>query len=323
MSDDEVPPPYSEQELDRKITRALVISAQQHQPQQDPTDDGEWEQWDEAVFAAAEARRNRMAIDSSLIGSSGAQTCERHQSYNVPPLPVPGAVQPLRIHKRDGSSVSGASGSWMGNVISEESSGSSSSGDALSNERRFHHDIPLDSDDDRSIPPPPFTSVDPRMDRIVRLEYHPQSTPPSPLNSPESSYHLPLPPDSHLALTGQSQVLVGPQSDSVHFSHQLGIAPKPPRQSLPVPPRSPNYHLHQPPASVIHPHQNTVSPLPYLNQPTHLQLIPDRLGERTVSTHPLIQTQSPPHGVYLSAYKKTAQDLPSQNQSFTANALYQ
>ncbi|KAG6899441.1 hypothetical protein C0993_010278, partial [Termitomyces sp. T159_Od127] len=100
MSDNDFPPPYAERELDQKIAQALVISVQQ--PQQDLTDDGEWEQWDEAVFAAAEARRNR-SINSGHIESSGSQSYERHESYNASSLPVPGAIQPLRIHKRSGS----------------------------------------------------------------------------------------------------------------------------------------------------------------------------------------------------------------------------
>ncbi|KAG5732322.1 hypothetical protein E4T56_gene11399 [Termitomyces sp. T112] len=303
MLDDEVPPPYSEQELDQKIARALVISVQQHQAsQRDLTDDGEWEQWDEAAFAAAEARRNRITVGSNFIGSSGSRTYERHELNNTSPLPVPSAVQPLRIHKRGDSSVSGAPRSWMGDAISEEFYESSPSGHVLRNVNEHrHHDIPPDSDDeDHSIPPPPFASVDSQMDRIVRLEYHPESTPPSPLNSP-------------------NQFLVSP--DSVHLSPQLGTAPRPPRQSLPIPSRSPNYHLQQRPASVIHPHQISASPHPVSNHPTHPSHVPDRFGQRATSTHPLTQTQSS-HSVYLSTYKKTASTLPSQSQSFAASALY-
>lgn len=315
MSDNEVPPPYSEHELDQKIARALVISVQR--PQQEITDDGEWEQWDEGVFAAAEARRNR-TIDSGLIESSGSQSYERHESYNASPLPVPGAVKPLRIHKRSGSSVNGAPGSWVGGVISEGSYESSSSRHVLRNGHCLPNNNPPDSDDDDSIPPP-FASLATRMDGVVSLEYHAESTSPSPLNSPKPD-HSPLPPDSHLMFTGQDQLPAGQYQHSLHFSPPRGTVQRPTRQSMPISPSSPHYHLQQRPVSAIHP--ISASPHPVLNQPTHLSHTSGNFGQYGKSTHPSARTQSP-HGVYLSpAYKKTVSTLPSQGQSFAASALY-
>ncbi|KAG6880034.1 hypothetical protein C0992_007351 [Termitomyces sp. T32_za158] len=309
MSDDEVPPPYSEQQLDQKIARALVISVQQ--PQQDVTDDGEWEQWDDAVFAAAEARR-RSTVESGPIESSGS---ERHvTTYNASRLPVPSAVQPLRIHKRCGSSISGSPGSWAGDMTGESPYESSSSRHALRNGHWAPRNILPDSDDDDRIPPPPFTSLDTRTDGIVRLDYRAGSTPPSPLNSPDPD-HSPLPPDPCLTLNGQNQFPAGPHQHSVHFSPPLGTVPRPNRQLLPIPPKSPNYHSQQRPTSAVHSHPISASPHPVLNHSTHLPHASGYFGQYAKSTHP--------HGVHLSpTYKKTVPTLPSQSQSFAANALY-
>ncbi|KAG6844902.1 hypothetical protein H0H87_002601 [Tephrocybe sp. NHM501043] len=317
MTDDEVPPPYSEQELDQKISHALVISAQEPratQSHQGTTDDGEWEQWDEAAFAAAEAN-NRRAQGLDARSSASYLYAQSHEEVGSSPFPVPSAVAPLRIHKRGGKSSSSASG-YDGTFGSP---GSSSSGHVL---WKTQHEIPVDSDDetnDRSIPPPPFASMGPRMDGIFRLEYHPESTPPSPLNSPVSEHRLPLAPDPSFSLhpqTSSNPRRLSPQTQP-HSPH------KAPRQSLPIPPRSPNYHLEQRSISTFHPHQSMARTQPPVTMPPHNV---DRLRQYTVSTLPpsSSQIQPPTHTVSLSALTKVDQTFPTtpQTQSYTLGALY-
>ncbi|KAG6916099.1 hypothetical protein DXG01_008426 [Tephrocybe rancida] len=316
-----------EQELDQKISEALVISQAIQKPQtiqQGPSDDDEWEQWDESVFAAAVASNNGRAIDPRLnAGSSGASL---YTQPSLPPLLVP-AVEPLRIHKRGIKSIS--STSWTGEGGDRDESfgspGSSSSGHAIWKAPHERHEIAPDSDDednDRSIPPPPFASVGPRMDGIVRLEYHPESTPPSPLNSPVSEHHPPLHLDPSSSSLRQTQRPLNPGLNPARFPPQPLPPQRAPRQSLPVPPRSPNFHLEQRPVSTFHPRQDLAPPQTIRTQPILPSHTPDRVKQRTVSTLPPQAFLS--HATSASANGKTEQTLPpsSETQSFTVGALY-
>ncbi|KAG6831604.1 hypothetical protein H0H92_009077 [Tricholoma furcatifolium] len=311
MSDDEVPPPYSERELDQKISRALAISAQVQQPQvsqQSSNNDGEWEQWDDAVFALAEARSAGLN-GSDLRGSSSTNASSRIQVPHATPLPVPSAVQPLRVHKRANSKSSSSAGWTGGNRDGLSSPGSSASGHAIWQTPQSRHEIPLsdDEEDDRSVPPPPFASVGTRMDGIVRLEYHPESTPPSPLNSPLS--------DDHLSFPVAPPTTTGPPLSTLPLPRPV-TPQRSPRQSLPAPPRSPNYHLEQRPLSTFHPRQGTVS------SQIHTEL--PRTHEHFRQNVPPIPPFQPSSQIAsFSAYSKTGQTLPAtQPSSFAAGAFY-
>ncbi|KAI0698589.1 hypothetical protein BC835DRAFT_644766 [Cytidiella melzeri] len=104
-SQDEPPPPayeFCEQEFDRKISDALEAS-------RDAVDDeGEWQVWDEAAFAAAVAN---MTVADSAGGASSSRspppapalassTSPRHTSLSSEQGASTPATQPLRVVKR-------------------------------------------------------------------------------------------------------------------------------------------------------------------------------------------------------------------------------
>ncbi|KAG6836515.1 hypothetical protein H0H93_007192 [Arthromyces matolae] len=299
MSEDEVPPPYSEQELDQKISHALVISTHdqpsQTSSQQTLDDDDQWERWDEAMFSAAESRRR---LDSNpTIGSSSAQTNDSYVNSTMP-LPVPGAVEPLRIHKS--RVISGAANitgdSSTNESFSVGSPGSTSSGLVLHS----------DEDEDHSNPPPPFTSPGSHMDGVVRLEYHPDSTPPSPLNSPVP-HGRSLPPQPHLD----------------YFSIQPTAPSRIPRQSLSAPSPSPGYHPEPRPSTMSSSAINAQQSATVFIPPMHFQT-PHHLRQSAPSTFVSSQIESPRRSVYLSSYVKSNPAFPPESQpfTFTAGALY-
>ncbi|KAF8076415.1 hypothetical protein FPV67DRAFT_1471597 [Lyophyllum atratum] len=357
MSDGDLPPPpYTEQEFDQKISQALAFSAQQPEA---PAEEGEWEEWSDAAFSAAEVQTKSPNANQSSQGA-GSST-QPHEGYGnqAAPLQVPPKVGPLRIHKRGKSGGAAAPSkprpSWMDEAehdVSHGMSGSSSSGHRPTqsqppphlhpwNAAQTHHGIPPDDEDeDRSIPPPPFATMGPPMDGHSRLEYHPESTPPSPLTSPVPDHHLPLHPDHPLLHPGNSRQhplrphsLPQPHIDSYPEQHNNGYSseyphsPWPPRQSLPIPPRSTDYRLEQRPTSTLGPRQVQGPPRMDFNPSTSPPHPPDHLRPRTVSMFPpsSVQNASRVDFTPSAAYNKPG-GLPfapyPPSQAFNAGAFY-
>ncbi|GLB33837.1 hypothetical protein LshimejAT787_0107210 [Lyophyllum shimeji] len=351
MSDSEVaPPPYSEQEFDQKITQALAVSAQRAQ---DPADQGGWEEWSDAAFAAAEARLRAQNNDPSSHHAGSSSQSPPGQEYHATPLQALGEVAPLKIQKRaksgGTSTASKPRPSWLFEAEFKGSAGkptpSSSSHRAAESPNpaelrpwevaQTHREIPQDDEgEDRSIPPPPFASMGPPMDGISRLEYHPESTPPSPLTSPLPDHHLPphpgcppLQPDHPIQPRPLPQVHVesygqpnnGPLDDFPH-------AYRPPRQSLPTPPRPADYHVEQRPLSTLGPRQVHGIPRMDFNPSKTPPRSPDHLRPRTVSTiSSPVQSSSRLEFAPSGAYNKTGAQsfVPHQpSQPFNPTALY-
>lgn len=311
MSDGELPPPpYIEQEFDRKVSEALVLSSQAYE-NHIFADQDQWEEWSEAAFAAAEARANGQTAEFSGAGSSSQviATPSRDGSYASASHQAPLTVQPLKIHKRGKSGGSPAMTlpkprpNWMDQAEFGQSSVSPSAWvtepqplarhtqnwNAAQPPHQIIPDGDEDEDEDHSAPPPPFAAMGPPIDGIVRLEYHPESTPPSPLASStpdhlmgsrtgpipsfalpprpaRSEYHPESPPP--LATTAPTQVPPQPPPASLpsgETRQQQFINPRfrLPRQPLPIPPCHVNYRPEQRPMSTASPFQHpgrSVSP---------------------------------------------------------------
>lgn len=275
MDDELLPPPpaYSEQEFDQKTSSALELSLAAHRPSAQPEDE-EWEEWSEAAFEAAAVQApsqkgNGQAANQTGTSSQyhGTQSTERGGNGTSSTLPI----EPLRIHKR-GKSGSGRGSkprpSWyneagLGKPSCERVGSSTSSrppADCDTSSDLGHswsgsgtrHEIPPDDEEDRSIPPPSFTSLGPPMDGVVRMAYHPtESTPPSPLLSPAQAHRPLLSPESPQQARPPSQTYAGSYPDQSNNSYPS--FQRSPRQSLPAPSRSPNYHLGPRPVSSIVP----------------------------------------------------------------------
>ena len=257
------PPAYSEQEFNQKTSHALELSSRADLP--DSSQQGLWEEWDDAVFEAA--ARARQALDSQ--SSSGGSTSHPQSSVGGSSTPsFSDNTQPLRIKKQrksDRKSEPKPPPTWL-----EEAEYGSSSGRAGSvanataswgdSDVQLHEVHPGD-DKTQAIPPPPFG---PPNDGLIRMTYElPQSPIPSPLTSPTSS-PASLPRDS--APSGHLQ-----QYNMRPGNHLY--SPKSSRQTLPSPPQPshyPNYPIPLPPSLVPGRNNNTrprnAAPVPLVHQ---------------------------------------------------------
>ncbi|KAJ3555833.1 hypothetical protein NM688_g2359 [Phlebia brevispora] len=211
---DSPPPPayeFCQQEFDQKISHALEAS-QNDQPQQRSgnDDDGEWEVWDETIFAAAaagltlsDANTSTPSNRASVSGSNPAPTLRQSSSSTGASSGsdcARAAIQPLRIVKKN-SVKEKERPSWYTEAqldreptppAAAESSSSShliASGQSSPRTSRTPEREPT--------PPPEFTELGPDLDGPpyepyeaqgppeVTLSYTPgDSNPPSPLASP-------------------------------------------------------------------------------------------------------------------------------------------
>ncbi|KAG5649043.1 hypothetical protein DXG03_000392 [Asterophora parasitica] len=338
MSPGEVPPPpYTEQEFDQKVSQALVASAQQPQPQEDQ---GEWQEWSDAAFAAAEALGSD-AVDSSSRPRAGSST-QPSSSYGgyerqTSSLQMLANIEPLKIHKRGKSAGTSATmkprPSWMDEAELDPSNANHQrpiESQPLSswNVGQARHEIPPDDDEDNSVPPPPFASMDPPIE--ARLEYHAESTPPSPLTSPIPDHFPDHPPQSHSMhsearleyhaestppspLTSpipdhfpSAQPDHSPQSLPMHlgaegypepnhdrYSDELLRPSRLPRQSLPMPPHAANYQLEHRPASMLHQSQHQSQGVPRI-YPNHHTLAGPSLSPDHLRQRPISMVPPPP-----------------------------
>jgi hypothetical protein len=242
------PPAYSEQEFDQKISTVVHVSLSAPQPPLEPLDGEEqWEEWDDAAFqAAAQAVSSwgSQPTGSQSSQGSGAGSSARSQvshpalesegdnNAQSPDLP---AIEPLRIHKkaRSPTSPSKPRPSWFAETEIDPQSNASGS---------IQHDIPPEDEEDRSIPPPPFTAVAPSIDGrpVIIMSYQPgDSRSPSPLNSPVRT-SLEIPPydcDSVTLSRPSSRTQHPPQSYTEQFhanTQATSRSYRPTRQSLPA-----------------------------------------------------------------------------------------
>jgi hypothetical protein len=240
MSDPFAPPPpyevtqqYFDNKLDAALQESMAVLSNEEEM---------WEEWDEAAFEAAALEAARLSGDIGSSSSTLTPPLTSTQSHPQPHERVLPSAQPLRIKKKARPSVSSKDRpSWFEDAGLGQSSSSSTSqwqedvrpspSMHVSNasgftSRQSTPQLPADDEEDRSIPPPPFTAVGPSLDGPPFTEVDPatyprnahESPPPSPLVSP-TDIHTPL-------LTMASRL---PLPEARH---------SPPRQSLPTPPRT-------------------------------------------------------------------------------------
>lgn len=246
MDSNDLPPPaYSLQaEFDQKTSTALQASLTIAQPSYTEENE-EWEQWDEALFEAANNASAASGSSSRIVPAPSS--VYRDEKRNP-------AVAPLRIHKRNQS----LSKSQRNTEETSSSSGTCSAGSSSSSTDHAQSQVQAgsaetesatqyaayanggDEEEDRSIPPPPFTPVGPSLDgppfEQVVLSYVPDrddSQPPSPLISPvvapaqlPSRSNTPVPAPNSAPAPASTPAPVVQESQSYH------------RRSLPYIPQS-------------------------------------------------------------------------------------
>jgi hypothetical protein len=256
------PPSYFEQDFDRKVSDALEASLSTPQPQHG--DEEEWEEWDDAVHATA--AQAIASLDNNRSSGSGPSHSLGARSRLVPDKKVHPAIEPLRIQKKAQNpphsppDQAKARPRWFAET--ETGTQSSTSGSST-----IQHDIPPEDDEDHSIPPPPFTSVNPSLDSdgrpVIIMAYHPsgESRPPSPLNSPVR-VPLAIPAHGHESMSlSRPPSRIQPEPERFRPNDQTA---RPARRSLPtVPHRS--LHVGQRPSTAYVPKPQQSPSIPRIN----------------------------------------------------------
>lgn len=267
------PPAYSEQEFDQKISIALLASLSAAQPPRGGELEEQWEEWDDPAFhAAAQAISSwDSQVPTGILSSQGFGASASSQVSHPPTKAgddaqspdLPPTVEPLRIHKkrRASSGQSKTRPSWFADAEIDAQSSASGS---------MQHDVPPEDEEDHSIPPPPFTDVDPSLDGrpvIVSYQSSGDSRTPSPLNSP---VRRPLAYDRDSMSLSQPSSRIQPDHpqpyvEQLHASSQATSSTyRSTRRSLPAIPAVPNPH------NIGQRHLTTSesSPRPIQNSPT-------------------------------------------------------
>lgn len=329
---DSPPPPayeFCQQEFDQKVSHAIEESRALPLPQPRPSDDDEWEVWDEAAFNAAVARLGLSeGSSSSAVAPPAAQVAPPQpaaprkfmQDAIDSKVPPPSDVQPLRIAKKEkGRSPSPKREkerpSWYAeaqlgeHAPSAQSSTQSAAPSSVQHPPNTHIPAQPVYQEREPTPPPVFEAIGPSLDGPpyegppvgqVVLSYNPPSPgsrPESPLQSPSSpparyEYRLPPPPTS-------PPPPIPSQQEYQHPQHQRTLpVPEPPRQApspIPTPPPPRNAHQSMPapskPAHKMGPRPvTTYNPT---GRASHLPFNPQVAYNRKLQTHHLEEDQLP------------------------------
>ncbi|KII95168.1 hypothetical protein PLICRDRAFT_120958 [Plicaturopsis crispa FD-325 SS-3] len=229
---DAPPPPYeaAQIEFEQKTTQAVQLSQSQSSTDRHRDDQDEWETWDEAAFEAAAA-----AASSGPNRARSPAPAQPSQSREVAPLRVVKKQARRRAPQKErpswlaeahldhsSSSSPTASGSQAPGLSPRQHGQSSSSGPVYLVQNNIPD--PDDEDEDRSLPPPPFTEQGPNLDgppfeQVVLAYNGSTSMPPSPLSSPQQR-NTPLPISRRASPAPQQPVL------SVEHPVQRRIGPR-------------------------------------------------------------------------------------------------